>query len=57
MVLISDRRKSGPVSSGVGVFQEVFSVSGNGAIDLKARRAGVNQGLDGDCADVGTDVG
>jgi len=48
VVLISDRRKTGPVSSGVGAFPEVFSVSGNGAIDLKARRAGVNQGLDGD---------
>ena len=43
MVLISDRLVTGPVSSGAGVFPEVFSVSDSRS---KSTEAGVNQGLD-----------
>ena len=45
VVFIANRLETRPVSSRVGAFPEVFSVADSRS---KARRAGVNQGLDGD---------
>jgi len=45
VVRIAQRLERGPVDSRMGVFPEVSSEA---AVDVKARRAGVNQGLDGD---------
>jgi len=46
VVLISNRRETGPVSSGVGVFQEVFSVLDNRSKSAEGRsKPGVGWGL------------
>jgi len=48
VVLITQRLKRGPVDSRVGMFPTFQRSSAWRTVDLKARRAGVNQGLDGD---------